>query len=320
MGSTGRDLHVDIPLSNVAIAYKPMGMIADQIAPIVPVPKQSDAYTIWNLADVYRVEDTKRAPATEANIITRSVSSGTFFCDNYALKDRIPYEDLENADAGMILTERSQRIEYIKDHLMLDMELRVANLCTSTSNVGSSSTISSAWTDYTAGNSDPIGDINTAINNIEDATGQRPNSVLFGRYAWRNFREHADVIDRIYGNETGANARVVNMKNVMDLFELERALVGGAYQNTADEGQTAVLSQMWNDNVLLYYAPPAAAKNRPSFMYSFRWNKVKGFNMAANIFQDEKAAAEEIQLGYYQDEVITASALGYLLTGVGSSQ
>ena len=41
-GATGRDIHVDVPLSNVAVNYRPMGHIADMIFPVVGVQKHSD--------------------------------------------------------------------------------------------------------------------------------------------------------------------------------------------------------------------------------------------------------------------------------------
>ena len=40
MGATGKSVHLNQPLSNVAIAYRPESMIADQICPIEPVDKQ----------------------------------------------------------------------------------------------------------------------------------------------------------------------------------------------------------------------------------------------------------------------------------------
>lgn len=322
MPATGRDVHVDVPLSNVAIGYTPKGFIADQIAPIVPVNKQSDGYYIWSQADAFRVDDDLRAPGTEANVIARSVTSDTFFARNYALKDRIPYEDIENADASFIITKRNSRAVFIKNKLMLAMEKRVALKCTSGSNVGSYSAVASAWTTYTTAKSAPIADINTAIQNVEDTTGYKANSIIFGRYAWRHFREHEDVIDRIYGSvDKGRSARIVTQEMVKALFELDRVLIGGAYYSTADEGQSASLAQLWNDNVLVYYAPMTPAgpeQEEPSFMYSFRWNKI--MNMEARVFDLPKAKAEEVELGYYQDEKITASGLGFLLTGVGSSQ
>lgn len=315
--TTGRDVHVDIPLTNVAIAYRPEGMIADQIAPIVNVNKQSDSYYVWDIGDAFRTEQDDRAPGTKANKIDFQVHSDTFFAQNYALANMIPYEDIENADAGQIFTERSARVEGVKDKLMLNYEYRIAQQVTSGSNVGSYTTTASAWTDYT--NADPLGDLQTAINNVQDATGYRPNSVLFGNYAWREFRENSTVIDRMYGTAGTASAgRIVSQAQAASLLEVERLLVGGGYYNTTEEGQTESLSQIWNDNVLVYYAPMTPRKDKPSFMYSFRWNKI--MNMQAFVFQEKDAFAEKVHVGYYQDEKITASNLAFLVTGVGSSQ
>lgn len=317
MAFTGRDVHLDVPLSNVAIAYKPEGFIADQLFPIVQVPKQSDAYYIWNIADVFRVEPTLRAPGTPANIIEMSVSSGTFFCKNYALKTRTPYEDIQNADAGFIWTERSARAEHVKDKLYLDWEYRAALMMTSGANCGSYSAVQSAWS---GSGGDPIADINYAMNWVQDATGQRPNSMVMGNYAWRVLRENTAMLNKFFGTAgASTTGRLVTPDMVKGLFDLERLVIGGAYRNTTQEGQTASLSQIWNDNLVVYYAPLAARKDKPSYGYSFRWDAVPGMNMTAEVFQDEKAKAEEVQLGYYQDEKITAQTLSYLICGVDSS-
>ena len=315
MSATGRGVHIDVPLSNVAIAYRPAGMIADLLAPVVPVNKQSDGFYIWQIADAYRIVDDKRAPATEANKLDRNMSSDTYFAKNYALADYIPDEDVENADARYLFTERSNRIEYISDRLNLNKEYRLALKCTSGSNVGSYSAIASAWTDYT--NSDPRLDIETAIANVEDATGQRPNRMIFGNKVWRHFRRHDDIINGVYGNQTAGKGRIVNTQAVANLFEMDQVLVGAAYYNTAGRNQDASLSPLWGDHVLIYYAPMQASKQKPSFMYSFRWNKVMA--MQARVSHDDDRHAEKIELGYYQDEKIVSSALGFLLLNCTSS-
>lgn len=317
MSATGKDLHINVPLSNVAIQYVPAGMIAEQIAPIVVVAKQSDSYNTWSIADAYSIENDKRAPATEANVITRSVSSDTYFAKNYALKDRIPYEDIRNADAAMIMTQRNHRIEYLKNKLYLNWEYRVGLQVTSGSNVGSYSGVASNWSDEATGHSDPIEDLTKAMLNVEGVTGYMPNRAIFGGVAWKHFRNHADVISRLYGNQTGSNGRIISVQQAANLLELDQVLVGKAKYNTTMEGQTAVLADIWGSNVLLYYAPKAASNVDPSFMYSFRWPVVA--DMQAEVFQLPRAAAEEVQLSYYQDEKITASTLGFLITSVASS-
>lgn len=316
---TGRDVHIDAPLTNVVIAYRPEGMIADMVAPEVPVPKQSDMFWMWDVGEAFRTQDDLRAPGDEPNRMIVAVGTATFFAKNYALSLPVPYEDIENADANTILGERGARGEAIKDRLYLNWELRLARQVTSGSNVGSYSAVASGWTDHA--NCTPVDDLNTAINNQADYSGYRPNRAIFGGYAWRHFRECDQVIDRIYGTAgsgMGLNGRQVTIENVKAMFELDDVLVGGAYRNTAEEGQAHSLSMIWHDNVLVYYAPQQPRKDKPSFMYSFRWNKI--MNMQAEVHQRPRAKAEEVHVGYYQDEKICAKALSFLITGVGSSQ
>ena len=321
-GATGHDLHIDQHLSNVAISYEPKGMIADVIAPIVPVGKQSDTYIIWSHADAFRIEDDARAPGAEANKIERSVSSESYNAKNYALKMPLNLEDRENMDPVFIGNMREGRTKFIKSKLMLSWEQRVANLCTSGSNCGSYATVTSDWIDHTAGNSTPLADCWTAIANVQDSTGYRPNRCIMSELAWRNFRQHADVISIIYGyagapGEVGV--RYASVEQFKRIFELDAFHVGRAYYSTTQEGQAASLSPLWGDHVLWYYAPSAPSIEEPSFMYSFRWNKPGLPNMIAERHPfDPKTKSEEIELGYYQDEKITAKNLGFLMTHVTS--
>jgi len=63
--STGRDLHVDNWLSKVAINYRPPGMIADLIAPIVNVAKETDKYPVFSRKEAFSLEDATRRAASK---------------------------------------------------------------------------------------------------------------------------------------------------------------------------------------------------------------------------------------------------------------
>ncbi len=158
-------------------------------------------------------------------------------------------------------------------------------------------------------------DVNKAIKNVEDSTGIRPNRICFSRASWREFREHADVINRVYGTAgAGSPTRLVTREHVAALFEVDQVIIAGAYKNTKDKGFTASLSMMWGGNVLVYYAPSSPTIDDASFMYSFRWNKVRDLDMAATVRSIEPKQCDEIELGYYQDEKITAKELAFLIT------
>jgi len=318
--ASGHDLHIDQNLTNVAINYRPMNLIADMIAPIVPVGKQSDFYPVWSQADILRVENAKRSPGTEANKITRSVSSGTYYAENYALKTDLTLEDRENMDAAYVNELRNGRARFLVGKMGLVWEQRVANQVTSGSNVGSYAACGSAWNDYIQDNSNPILDVFTGIDAVQDLTGYRPNSILMSGVAWRHFRRHNNVIDILHGDTGRGQPRVATREQAKAIFELDRFIVGEAYVNTAAEGQSQSLSPIWGDHVLIYYAPMAPSIEEPSFMYSFRWSLPALPNMIVERHPfDSKIKAEEVELGVYQDEVITSAPLAYLFTNVTSS-
>jgi hypothetical protein len=317
MGATAKDLHFDMLLTNVAMGYRPRNLIADQIFPMVPVPKQSDYYPIFSRAEALAIPDTKRSPDTEANKIYRTVSSDTYFADNYALKMPVTIEDKSNADPIYLQRLINGRVFYIMDKLGLDWENRVASQVTSGSNVGSYAAVGSAWTDLD--NSDPLTDIWTGIDNVADSTGYRPNSIVMSETAWRNFRRNTGVINKINGTNNGGG--YVTKQEVQDLFEIERFLVGGAFKNTANEAQSESLSKIWGDHVLVYYAPIGSPSvEDPSFGYSFRWETAGLPNMQAERHPfDTRRKSEEVEVGYYQDEKLTGTDYGFLITNVTSS-
>lgn len=318
---TPEDVHIDQPLSNILLNYRPEGFIADQIFPIVPVGKQSDLIPGVKMDDRFRTEQDIRAPGTEPRMLNFSVTSQQYFAINYALGTFLTAEEIANAD--MAWNTRQIRGELVWDILMLNYEVRVANQVNSGSNCGSYWTTASGWNDWD--NSEPLTDAIGDLDVAEQLRGYRPNRVVFGKTAWHNFKNSDQVISRLFphgGGMAGGNrGAIVSKQLAAELLEVDQVLVGGAYYNSAAESATMTLSRIWHDNVLYYYTPGRPSKERPAFGYSFRWNVPGMPNMTVRTFPfDPKRGRQDIHCGYYQDEVITDSNLGCLRTGVGSSQ
>ncbi len=136
------------------------------------------------------------------------------------------FEDLANSLCMDIVQKIiNGRVLIIADKLALDWENRLATKVNSTSNVGSSSAVSSAWTDYTEGNSDPEADINNAIDNVKDTTGKRPNRIVIGEAAYRNLRRHKGIRNIIYGNNNGGGYKKTNCIGVEEDEDAENFVV-----------------------------------------------------------------------------------------------
>ena len=309
----GHALHLDQHLSNVALNYRPMGFIADQVFPVVQVPKQSDKYVVFEQSDLFRQENTRRSSGTEANKIHSRISSEGFFCNNYALKADITLEDRTNADPAFIQQFEEGRIMRLQDALLLDWEIRLAKLINSTANISSNSTPSTKWNSSSA---DPLSNVLTAMDTVEDATGYRPNHVLFSGKAWQLFRRHKKVSDRTSGPSESGGGLHPGVSQVEELLE-SKVLVGNTWKNTAAEGLNQSLERIWGKNVLVYYAPEQATMETPSFGYFFRWaaSDIPNMQVMRHPY-DSRRHCHEVEIGYYQDEVITAGLLAHLITSV----
>lgn len=311
--ATGRDLHTDIPLSNVALGYRPDDSNIDKLMPVIDVPNQSGFVTEFFRKDALRIERTRRAPGTEANKVDRNVGSVSFFCENYALKTGVTTEDLANADPTKRAVLFNGAAEFVTGKLWLDWEVRAATLI-NTSNVGSYSVVASRWD--SAG--DPIKAVKTAREAARLLSGKIPNRAVFGYSAWESFRQNSNVRNLIFGTNNGGG--FASIENAKDLLEIDELVILKGIYNSANEAQAESLVATLGDAVMLYYAPSRPSINEPSWGYSYRW-AVPGIpSMVAERHPfDNKTKKYEVEVGYFQDEAVTGSALAYLIQSVNSN-
>lgn len=309
--ATGRDLHVDVPLSNAVINYTVQGLVGDYLFPIVPVRKQSNMIPVIPLGEFLREEAAYRAPGTEANKVKFAISTQTYFCKNYALKFPLTIEDRENADEIWQVRENGARL--IVDGLTINKELRCFNVVNSGTNVNTIYVPKSAWNN--GGN--PLDAIETIIYRVEDTTGFRPNRMVLGRTAYRTLKVNSFLRGLLFPHGGG----LVSEANLSDLFDVEVRVARG-YYNSAGEGFTASLSKFFDDAVFAFYNPPGAQVGPgPRYSATFRWTIPGIPNMAVEVHPfDQKTKSEEIEVGVYDVEQVLDSTLGVIIKGVNSAQ
>src|SRR4051812_46797817 len=155
---TAQQAHMDVPLSRVCLqAFRRGTYVGTRLFPTVPVQNQSNAYPTIDKATWMRLPSSAlRAPKTRPRRVEFNTSSDRYFADNYALAGENAHETLANADAALMLRQRTG-VKVVGD-LAGVQEVRIANKVTSISNVGSGIALTGTakWSDY--GNSDPISD------------------------------------------------------------------------------------------------------------------------------------------------------------------
>jgi len=310
MGNVRGDIHIDVALSNVAVAYENRALIAARVLPVIPVAKQSDKYYIFG-KEAFNLYDDLRANGAEAKeVMSYSVGTGNYFCDPRALKDIITDQDRNNADfpiqpdtltTEQLVKMRLLRLEYIVG----------TTLFNTTTFAGYTSTLSGTnkWSDYD--NSDPCSDIETARASVEDNTGVTPNVGVCGAEVWRKLKHHPDLLDRIKHVKVGS----LSKEQVADLFELDELIVGGSMYNAApeDTSSTFTPTKIWGNYFLTYYrAPGKQTLKTPNMGIIPSWKLYGKKAYKVKKYRWEPRGGDMVEVESAYDVKITLAAAGYL--------
>ena len=265
---TLRDVMQDPMLSNVSVKYQNADYVADQILPIFPVKKQNGKYYIYTGSHL-RPVDTLRAAGSEANEVDFQVDpDGTYHCDDNALKERVPFEVQDQADAAM--DPLIDATENITERLMVGKERALAALMGSTAIITPNNTTlagTDQWSDYS--NSDPVDDVKTAKSTVHAAIFREPNVLVLQKQVYDKLLDHPDIVDRIKYSQMG----VATPELLARIFGVAKVIVAGAGYNSVDEGVADSFSYCWGKHAWLIYIAPGKRLKQITFGYTFAYKK-----------------------------------------------
>ncbi len=304
------DVHVDTALTAFSKRYSPGGMIADRVFPPIPVKKESDEYFIYDQANLRPENDGPRSAKDPAAVVEYDVSTGTYQIKFYSLKDLVTDREKNNADSP--LTPGEDAAAGLMDRMLIGKEQRAAAMAFSSTYMTSGVTLSGTdqWSDDSG--SDPLGDIETAKASVHTAS-RKPDeelTILLGMSVWRVLRYHGSVTEAFKYTSGGG----VTMPQLAQLLGIKPAnlIIGVSGYNSADEGQSDSLADIWGKHCLVGYINPAP---RPrSITLGGTWVIKGGILVTAWRNNDPAGEWKKVEMNYHQN-VICADC-GYLITDV----
>lgn len=316
--STGRDLHVDVPLSQFVINRRPDGFIADRLVPITPVAKQTDMYYRFRHHEHRRYEPglTLRAPGTQARKVHMTVTSDNYRVKNYALGAELTIEDEVNAD--QILAWRESQSIMLTDRLMTDYEYRVAELAVASASVFEVRTVSTAWSVSTGGR--PYNDLLDAKERFRRFTGKTPNRLIIPAITLPGIQTNEQLRSIILGSDGG----VITPEQIAKLIGIDEVLVPMSLVNTFSEDATIAGSgsyaDIWGPHIWMTHVTLLEGREVDTWLQAFRWTSPQlGEAMAVEVFPyDPKRKKTELAVSYYQDEKVVSPDLAMRIMNVVS--
>lgn len=326
---TQSDVHVNVPLSNVSIAYfqEASSFIAAQAFPNIPVQKQSDRYYVYDRGDFNRDEMNIRAAGDESEGSGYKLdNTPTYYAPVYAFHKDIPDQVRANSDS--VLAPDLEATRFCVTKALIKRErIWAANYFVTGAWTGEKAGQATAdsthvifWNDPT---STPIEDIRAAKRAVHlTAGGFAPNKLVLGAQVWDVLQDHPDFIDRVKYGQTFPNPAQVTKKLIAELLELDEILVMEGIYNSAVEKQ-AVTNEtnayIGGKHALLIHSAPSPGLMTPSAGYTFSWTGMFGMGIMGNrisSFRMEWKKIDRIEIEMAFDLKKVSADLGYFFLSV----
>jgi hypothetical protein len=324
---TQSDLHVNVPLTNVSIAYKQASSayIADKIFPKVPVKKQSDMYWRYSKADWRRTDVKRRAPSTESAGVGWNVTTEQYYCHVYAVHKDV--DDQLRANADSIFRMDADATQFITGQHLLKRDLDWNDTYfkpgvweTEYSGVDSGTPTDTQFVKWDNAASDPIGDVAKWSIDFRKLTGMKPNCMVLGAYTMKSLKQHPDIIDRIKYTQRG----IVTEDLIATLFDVEKLYT--SYATIADTPQIpdAVQQDLAatydfitpGKGALMLNTPSSPSLMTPAAGYTFTWSGYLGGNqegLRIKRFRMEHIASDRIEAESTWDMKVVCPDLGVFI-------
>lgn len=313
LGYSIADVHIDSYLSNFTVSYRAEEeLIADEVAPVVPVSSASDSFIIHSREDANKVVDSQVSAYGLPGAIDQSMSSGSYKVTPRALWQSVSNDLIAAADSPLdLLGEAANNVRGATDK---SREYRVATVVKTSANYAAALTSAlSGTTRWDVGpatsTANPISDMLLAL----DKPAVRPNVVIIPQAVWTALSIHPKVVGVSLGVSNNSIA-VATKQQLADVLRVDKVLVPNAKYRTTKDGATATYGEMWGKCVAMLRVSKSAGPNTQSFMKTFRH-----VPYTFTTIMDDKpgmTGVTWVKQAHSDDEKVTGVDFGYLLDTV----
>ena len=153
----------------------------------------------------------------------------------------------------------------------------------------------------------PIADIATQVTVVKQGALMLPTDFFISLDAWQKLIVNAEVVDRV--KHTSADS--VTEDAFARLIGVNRVFVMAASKNTAAEGQTAVIADVWTKDAFLLFVDPNPRGPTATFGVTSEFKPLQ-----AGRFPDTSPFFDKVFAMWHYDQLVTNFPSGVFFDGV----
>lgn len=277
-------------------------LLADFIAPTVPVTKHTGKYKEYDAETRFTIPDTLRGLGGPATVLAFNRDDKDYNCAPHALDTPLDNVEIEEAEGEDLLREASDDASWIAG---LSHEQRVVNLALSQAGAAAGG----AWSDP-ASDDDPIAEINAAIVDVIKAAGG--GNIEVGIVMDPTVLLAIFAHNKTKGYFPGQESIAPTLENLQKLFVGKtKAQVSFLVTNSAPVGKSKAMAWLMAAKLLVFARSSNPTRRDPSFMKTFR---LRNRWMAVGTYAKQDGRGEVVKLDWSEDVKVTNAPAAKLFT------
>ncbi|CAO4177646.1 Capsid protein [Methylorubrum populi] len=319
---SNRPFPVDPVLTAISLGYRnpSNSLIADIVLPRVPVMAEKFSWTRYPVAQAFTVPSTlvgRRGRVERVEFSGKQEDSRVL---DYGLEFSVPQTDIDEAKAMRARGLGNHNpVDYstmaLTDLILLDREVRAAAQMQNPDSYAANKRLALSGSDrFSEGGSQVIAPLKAAFNGT---LIYRPNTMTMSRAVWSVVSSHPEIVNAVKGNVTSKG--IVTPEEFVRLFEgegLKTLAIGEAFLNTARPGQSASLSRVWGNNIMLTHVNPMANPMTGGVTFGFTAEYGKRIAGQWETKDIGLEGGQVVRVGERVRELIVAKDAGYLIQNV----
>lgn len=255
-GGTQMSAVQDQLLTKSLLGYWPKKWISELILPTVTHSQYSGKLGKFTKQHLRIVSTIGGGKGKYRYVDSIAVDSDSFDIESHGLVDIVTKRDYKNYNSPF--RPEDNKAKALQTMIFLAKEKGLADQLSNTAVITQNTTLSLAedkYGDYL--NSTPVQDFSTARNAVYDGCGEDPNTAIMNKKVWEKLRYHPQLLESLGFKENRPGG--LKESELASILEVDKLLIGSAKYNSAKEGQTAVLSDVWGNHIIFAVCPEKAS-------------------------------------------------------------
>lgn len=293
------------------------GFIANRMAPVFEAAEQNGTIGVIPLKAFRQTPQTGRDNRGNYNRVTFGFQDETYVTRENGLE--MPIDDRRSKIYRSWFDFETSCAAVTLNMVMRAYEMRVAALLhNATTFAAATAAVTNEWNDWT--NATPITDVMKAKLAVWNATGIYPDTLQVNRRQFDNLCACDQITTKIASSGAGTPVKAADVtKEILaNCFNLREIIVADSSKDTANEGQSVSISQIWSDEyAMLFKAPRSNRIEEPCLARTIHWG-ADGSSIGGTIetYYDDPSRGNVIRVRHDTQERVMYTSLGYLLSNI----